>query len=74
MLKHKISPISVRPVGSETFLGPLGMDRRTDPTKILEAFRHFANASKNKMMPKVVRPQKPRDLQLLKGLPTKRRY
>lgn len=52
----------------------LGTDRLTDPTKTLVAFRHFANAPKNKMTPKVVRLQKPRDIHLLKTFPAQRRY
>jgi len=65
---------NVRPSVQWGTIRSLGTDRRTDPTKILVAFRHFANAPTNKMMPKVVRLQKPRDLQLVKRVLAQRRY
>jgi hypothetical protein len=37
----------IRPVGAELFLEDGGKDGRTDMTKLIDAFRNFANAPKN---------------------------
>jgi len=48
-LKHTIIPnfMKIRPVGSELFHADGLTDRQTDMTKLIVAFRNFANASKN---------------------------